>query len=475
MESQRITEYERKRLENIKRNDELLASLKIHSKLADLSASTKRHREQTKSYRISPQKKAKSETPAVIRRSLRTQGKKPDSPGLTDDFNETPKKQTSPKSQVTPDKSARELKPLSMRDVSVSSEPDEPLVKKILSLSVSKQSPSKGPKKAIGFRIRASIDLDSMELMPENIARVVPGRILSVKFFPSTDIRMVVVGNKFGDLGFWNVDSETEDSDGIYMYRPHPAPISSICIQPFSMNKITTCCYHGLIRSLDVNKEIFDLTYTTEDAIYSMSQRPDDVNSLYFGEGRGVVCVWDERSKSSSSSWNLHDSRINSIDFNPENTNLMATSSSDGTACIWDLRKVGRKSNPNSLKEITRDRAVHSAYFSPSGSHLATTSHDDKIGVLSGANYDDEFLLYHYNQTGRWLSSFKGVWGWDDSYVFVGNMKRGVDVISTEKNRIVTTLESPHVTAIPCRFDAHPFKVGMLAGATSGGQVYIWS
>ncbi|CAI9259999.1 unnamed protein product [Lactuca saligna] len=473
MASQRLTEYERKRLENIKRNDELLASLKIHSKLADLSASAKRNREQTKSYKISPQKKAKSETPIVIRRSLRTQGKKPDSAGLADDFNESPKKQTTPKSQVTPDKSARELKPLLMRDVRVSSEPDEPLVKKIL--SVSKDAPSNGAKNGIEMRVTASIDLESMELMPENIARVVPNRILSVKFFPSADIRMVVVGNKFGDLGFWNIDSKTEDGDGIYMYRPHPAPVSSICIQPFSMNKIVTCSYHGLIRTLDVKKEIFDLTYSTEDAIFSMSQRSDDVNSLYFGEGQGVLRVWDERSNNSSMAWNLHDSRINTIDFNPVNTNLMVTSSSDGSACIWDLRKLGKKSNPDSVKEIRRDRAVHSAYFSPSGNLLATTSLDDRIGVVSGANYDDEFLLYHYNQTGRWLSSFKGVWGWDDSYVFVGNMKRGIDVVSTEKKRIVTTLESPHMTAIPCRFDAHPLNPGMLAGATSGGQVYVWT
>lgn len=194
------------------------------------------NREQTKSYKISPQKKAKSETPIVIRRSLRTQGKKPDSPGLADDFNESPKKQTTLKSQVTPDKSARELKPLLMRDVRVSSELDEPFVRKIL--SVSKDSPSNGAKNGVGMRVTASIDLESMELMPENIARVVPNRILSVKFFPSADMRMVVVGNKFGDVGFWNIDSETEDGDGIYMYRPHPAPVSSICIQPFSMNKV---------------------------------------------------------------------------------------------------------------------------------------------------------------------------------------------------------------------------------------------
>ncbi|KAL4571397.1 hypothetical protein LXL04_018156 [Taraxacum kok-saghyz] len=462
MASQELTEYERKRLENIKRNDELLASLKIHSKLADLSASSKRRREQARCYRISLQKKkAKPETPVVIRKSLRAQGIKPD-------FSETPKEKTSPK-KIMPLKSPRELTPLSMRDVSISSKSDEPLVQKILSVSR-----PKGATMGVECRVRASIDLDSMELMPENIARVVPGSILSVKFFPSADMRMVAVGSKFGDLGFWNVDSENEDGDGIHMYRPHPASLSSICIHPFAMNKIITCCYHGLIRTLDIQNETFDLTYHSEDGIISMSQRSDDINSLYFGEGYGLLRVWDERSRTSSMAWKLHGSKINTIDFNPENSNIMATSSTDGTACIWDLRKLGKRSNPDSLKEITRDRHVHSAYFSPSGRLLATTSLDDKIGVVSGANYDEEFLVYHNNQTGKDRSSFKGVWGWDDSYVFIGNMNWGVDVVSIEKKRIITTLESPHLRAIPCRFDAHPFKAGMLAG-TTGGRVCIWS
>ena len=60
------------------------------------------------------------------------------------------------------------------------------------------------------------------------------------------------------------------------------------------------------------------------------------------------------------------------IDFNPENTNIMATSSSDKTACIWDLRKLS-KSKPEFVKLVAHKRVVYSAYFSPSGSFLATT------------------------------------------------------------------------------------------------------
>lgn len=63
---------------------------------------------------------------------------------------------------------------------------------------------------------------------------------------------------------------------------------------------------------------------------------------------------------------------INTISFNPQNPNIMATSSTDGTACIWDLRST-RSRKPKTLKTVSHGRAVNSAYFSPSGTSLATT------------------------------------------------------------------------------------------------------
>jgi WD40 repeat protein len=136
--------------------------------------------------------------------------------------------------------------------------------------------------------------------------------------------------------------------------------------------QIFTSCYDGFIRLMDAEKEVFDLVYSSDDTIYSLSQRLDDVKCLYFSEGHGVLNIWDERIGKCSTQWNLHGHRINSIDFNSENSNVMATSSSDGTACIWDLRSISAD-QPKPLKEVSHQRAVQSAYFSPSGSFLATT------------------------------------------------------------------------------------------------------
>ncbi|KAL6506107.1 hypothetical protein OROHE_022636 [Orobanche hederae] len=566
----RMTEYERRRLENIKRNDQILAALKIHSRLDDLSAAAKRQsRAQSKSYKRSPVKKPKSESHLVLRRSLRSRGVPPDTTitrGLYDNINDK-----------KPIKKTRDLNsnrkppwgqgPLTMRDAYTSGDGLEQNLLGILSrleksmldkvpcdptdnlekskdietsrarqgflgaiivealqlkpenmgsdgrmteyverrlenikrnnqmlaalkihsrlndLSTAdrqrtqsksyKWSPVKKPtaeKRLCG----GVVNVEALQLRAENIERLVQGRITSLKFYPTLNMQMVVVGNKYGGIGFWNINGKEDDGDGIYLFHPHPGSISGIVIDPFSISKIYTSCYDGFIRLMDVQREVFDMVYSGEHNIYSISLGAHDEKSLYFGEGKGKVNMWDVRAGKSLLSCNLHEDRINTIDFKPTNGHVMATSSKDGTACIWDLRRIAAD-KPTPLKTVCHKNAVNSAYFSPNGKYVATTSIDDRVGLLSGANYDSISMVYHYNQTDRCISTFRGIWGWDDSSIYIGNMNRGVDVISIRGKKLVATLESGLMSDIPCRFDVHPYNVGMLAGATSGGQVYVWT
>ncbi|KAF6164286.1 hypothetical protein GIB67_010256 [Kingdonia uniflora] len=462
MASETLTDYERRRLENIKRNEAVIASLRLHNTANELSSATKRSRIELKTYKTNNQKKPKSETPIVIRRSLRARGIPPDTQsakGLEDDLVPSPVKTPNPNPPSGP---------ISFRDAYLGDSSDRPLVGTVMEMA---ENAPLGYSVKRGDAMR-SFDLGSLVLKQENIARVIPERTMTVKFLPSNDRTVIVVGDKGGYVAFWDVDCKEED-DGGYLYHPHKGPISGIQIQPFSLSKIYTSCYDGFIRLMDIEKELFDVVYSCNDCIYSLSQRPCEAKSLYFGEGGGLFNVWDERAGKSSNSMRLHEKRINTIDFNPENTNMMVTSSTDGTAYIWDLRNINSK-RPKSLITVDHKRAVHSAYFSPSGNYLAITCVDDKVGLLSGVDFSDTSMIYHDNQTGRWISSFRAIWGWDDSHVFIGNMKRGMDVISTD-DKLIKTLQSPYITAIPCRFAAHPYQVGTLAGATAGGQVYIWT
>lgn len=461
MAPQKLTEYERKRLENIRRNNEMMAALKVHTKASELSI---RPKAVTKSYSVKSEKKPKTETPIVIRRSLRTRGIPPDSK-CSD---------SSTLTRNSPQKIndfVQNLGPIPMKDAyKGDDDSDRSFIESLVGMSnkeFSEEELNGSAKKK--KKIECSLELESLNLDPENIARVVPGRITQMRFCPSNDVKMVAAGNKFGDIGFWNV-GESE----IFLYHPHQAPISGILFQPHCLSKIYTSCYDGLIRLMDAEKEIFDMVYNGENSIYALSQPKNEVNCLYFAEGSGGLSVWDNRIGKCSSQWDLHESRINTIDFSPQTTHIVATSSSDGTACTWDLRSIGGPKH-TSLRTFTHKRSVQSAYFSPSGCSLATTSLDNTIGIYGGVNLEDKISVYHDNQTGRWISTFRAIWGWDNSYIFIGNMKRGVDVVSTVQRATIKTLQSPHISAIPCRFDANSCEVGMLAGATSGGQVYIWT
>ncbi|XXG51932.1 hypothetical protein AAC387_Pa03g0385 [Persea americana] len=457
MASETLTDYERRRLENIRRNDEMMASLKIHLKAKDLSSGIKTKRKEIKGENPKPEKKPKTEFPAATRRSLRLLQKPPELPSHSDGPIRT-----------------REC--LSMREAHVAgtSSNDQRFIDTVMTMShkaLLSFSPKKRGKKDGG----CCFNRGSLVLREENVASVLPGLISNVGFFPSEERAMIVVGDKPGNVGFWDADceEEEEEGDGIYVYGPHSAPVSGISIQPFFLSKIITSGYDGLIRMMDVNKEMFSMVYSGNDAIFSLSHRPHDIESLYFGEGKGELKVWNERASKTLSSYTLHTGRINSIDFNSINNNLMATSSSDGTACIWDLRNINPR-HSKSLKRVHHQRAVHSAYFSPSGNCLATTSSDDKVLLLSGNGFEDVTVISHNNQSGR-LSSFRAIWGWDDQHLFIGNTGRAVDVISTV-DRTTLSLESPYMTATPSWLAAHPYRIGVLAGATAGnGRVYLWT
>ncbi|XP_047169311.1 WD repeat-containing protein 76-like isoform X2 [Vigna umbellata] len=468
MKPQKLTDYELQRLQNIRRNNEMMAALKLHSKATQLS-NFKRQRVEAKSTRVKLEKKPKTETPIVIsvRRSLRTRGIPPDCEGLNRDSvapttlsRETPPPVSTTRSKEKPP-SVSSLGPLSMATARASAHSDSSFIESLMGMAQDVSVP-KG-------NAGDSLELESLSLYFDNIARVVSGRITNVRFFPTNSVKMIAAGNKFGNIGFWNM-GESE----VHLYRPHNAPISGILIQSHCCSKIYTSCYDGILRLMDAEKEIFDLVFESDETIYALSQPPNETNCLYLAEGSGGLTMWDNRVGKLSSHWDLHDSRINTIDFNCQNPHIVATSSSDATACTWDLRYTNRN-DLTALRTVTHKRSVHSAYFSPSGGSLATTSLDNTIGIYSGVNLEDSAVISHFNQTGRWLSTFRAKWGWDDKYLFIGNMNRGVDVVSAVQRKIVMTLESPHMSAIPCRFDINSYEVGMLVGATSGGQLYVWT
>ncbi|CAK8563541.1 unnamed protein product [Lathyrus sativus] len=448
MATQNLSEYELKRLENIRRNKEMLSALKIHSKASQLF---KRPSAVTK---LKSEKKSKTETLEAIRFSLRTRGITAD-PSNALFYNAT----TSSNHQT--------LDHLPMKDAYKGTHSDCSFIETL------KQQSNSTAK--IKNKTECSFELESMSLDPENIANVVPGRITQMRFFPSNDIKMIVAGDRYGNVGFWNVGQSE-----VFSYRPHQTLVLGIVVQSHCLSKVYTSGKDGFVRMMDAEKEVFDIVYKSSDnaSIYALSQPKNDANCLYLAEGSGCLTVWDKRigKCSSSSGLALHQMRINTIDFNPENPHIAVTSSSDGTACTWDFRCIGgldKGSNLPALRRFTHERGLQSAYFSPSGCTLAITSTDNTVVIYSGVNLKDAAFVNH--ERSRRTSIFRTIWGWGDSFLFTGSTKRGVAVVSAAQKATVMTLESPLLSATPEKFDTHPYEVGMLAAGTGGGQVYVWT
>lgn len=446
-----LTDYERLREENIRRNEVILASLR--RKADELSAAIKSASKRGRPSNQPRKKPATPTNPAELRRSLRLSQLPPSH---------------SPDAEPTPGP------PPVPRSTSFSSS----LASSII------EAASLAPPAA---KIRAD-DFDAgkeLVLTPANVRKVVPDRILGVRVLPLVDRTVVAAGNKLGNIGFWDVDGMVEDeagngADGVFEYLPHRGPVPAIVAHPAAPQKIYSCSYEGEICLMDLEKESFNMIQLCDYPVYSLCQAPDSPSCLYFGDGNGELKLLDERMGKVSTTWDSHDNTINSIDFHPEKEHMLATSSTDRTARIWDLRRLKRKKE-ESLKVLKHNRSVQSAYFSPRGHMLATTSLDDTVRVFCGDDFDRSHIIKHNNQTGRWISTFKAIWGWNDSDLFIGNMKRAIDIISVGGNDSSLSasnsacLESEHMTAIPCRLSAHPYKVGHLACASSGGKVFFWT
>uniref|UniRef100_A0ACD5ZIE9 Uncharacterized protein n=1 Tax=Avena sativa TaxID=4498 RepID=A0ACD5ZIE9_AVESA len=359
-----LTDYERLRQENIRRNEAMLAS--VRRKADELSAVI----------RSAKTKRA---------RPIHPRGKKPDAPTRC-----SLRSAGLPPAYLLP-------KPYSTH-----------LSSSLASSVLGSASPS--PAEA---KIRTD-DFDAgkkLVLKPEHSRRVVNCSILSVRVIPLVDRTVVAAGDKMGNIGFWDVDAVSENWYGngaghVFRYWPHKSPVAAIVAHQAAPQKIYSCSYQGEICLMDFEKENFNMVHLCESPVYSLCQAQNHARCLYFGDGNGDLTLFDERVGKVSTTWDVHNERINSIDFHPENTHMLATSSTDQTACIWDLRSM-RTKEPGSLKVFKLDGPAQSAYFSPRGRMLAITSYslDGTVQVYSMDDFEKSHA--HNNQTGTWLSTFK--------------------------------------------------------------------
>lgn len=137
-------------------------------------------------------------------------------------------------------------------------------------------------------------------------------------------------------------------------------------------SQLLTCSHDGFVRLMDVETATFEQLHWSSDILTSVAYAPLCPIVAYVGEGEGVVRLLDSRVPKHANSYSLHERKINSIDFHHETPTLMTTASHDGAAATWDTRKLRSRAS-HSVATFAHDKAVHGAYYSPSGHQIVTT------------------------------------------------------------------------------------------------------
>ncbi|KAE8618631.1 hypothetical protein XENTR_v10009432 [Xenopus tropicalis] len=465
-----LSEYELERLNNIKENAKFLASLKLLETASSLSSPPKKSN-QTRG--IKREKQTKVQQEPIKRRSMRLQRIDPSGAPLPSVIQqpepileEHPVKPPGPLEMVPTNlkKDCRSFEEFLKTWASISKE-------NVRSL---KKQPSEDLKRYMD-------NLKTMTLREEGVAKVVQNRIFSVAIHPSESRTIVAAGDKWGQVGLWDLADQSGDN-GVYVFEPHSRPVSCMSFSPVNSAQLFSLSYDGTVRRGDVCHTVFDEVYRDEqDSFSAFDFLSADCSVLLVSQWDSCLSVVDCRTpgKSCEQKVFLNMRSARTISVHPVNRDLCVVAGA-GDVCIFDVRKLKQKAQPV-LSLAGHSKSVASAYFSPvTGNRILTTCADDYIRVYDSSSLSSAAplltALRHNNNTGRWLTRFRAVWDpKQESCFVVGSMARPRQIeVYNESGKLVHSFwDSEHLGSV-CSINAmHPTR-NLVVGGNSSGRLHVF-
>lgn len=291
-----------------------------------------------------------------------------------------------------------------------------------------------------GLRERMS-GLQLWEDFEPNEIKITPERIYAMGLHPTTEKPLVFAGDKLGNLGICDAsqkatevkqeDDEDADREGptITTLKPHTRTIHTFQFSPHDSNALFSASYDSTVRKLDLAKGVAIEVYAPSDPnedepLSGIEISKDDPNMLYFSTLSGKFGMYDMRTPSEKAAgleiFQLSEKKIGGFSLHPLQPHLVATASLDRTLKIWDLRKINGKGDwrlPALVGEHESRLSVSHAAWNSVG-QVATASYDDTIKIHdfgksadweAGTSLTDEEMkptavVPHNNQTGRWVT-----------------------------------------------------------------------
>jgi hypothetical protein len=416
-----LSAYELKRLKNIEENNKVLKSLGLLHNLPTVS---------NPKVKVKKKQQEKKQDKLPLRRSLRAKGKP---------------------AELEPE-SITEARSYPNEDQRIKGTIEYPDMNITVDFKKGKESIQKNP----------SSKFQDYKLATEQM-KITPEMIYSIAPFPSQSRSLCAVGDKAGNLCFWDIDA-TFQEPVVHKSKPHIGPILKVMFQPVT-NNLLSCSYDGSIRSYDMNQQSSNELLVHEEAIGHYDIKD---NLLWFSDHAGQVGKFDLR-KSNFDLLKVSAKKLNTIHLNPVSDLYFCTSGLDNYVRVFDVRNL-----EGVVDEFKHDKSVNSAFWDPMGTMILSTSFDDTLHIwseptLSGGTH---LSTRHNNKTGRWIQKFKAMWDPKGMGIVCGNMKRGLDLFDKNLNAL-WTLEDENITAIPAVNVFHPNQDIILSGNASGKMI-LW-
>ena len=456
-------EYEKERLENIKRNQELLKDLELvgHSSATPRRPINKNGKTKSKS-KPTPKKREQPERIQPRRVSNRLAGIEADSETYkrkAEEEAENARKQYEAEKRARHE--AHDLGFLLGFDEK-KAESDERKQMEDLELTlrgISSSRPTLGSdmiedlkelkrRKANGNNAEKHKELqevmDRMELL--SVDKVVMRRVYSMIVHPNAEKDLVFVADKEGSIGVWDPlaknesDEEEEEmnSGRSWSLQVHgKSPITCLRFDPISADSLFSSSYDSTIRMQSLQNGISTEVWSGQDDVLisifdilapqshpsAFLRTPDaglDERSLWIADHRGGLCHFDLRQQSGrrkveTSRWQVCEKKIGGMSINPTVSSCISVASLDQNVRLFDVRNLQTLPTTNEAPYSARNvdeevlrAAEENAQIGYHKAKLACTSVDwDPTGTkLVGVSYDD--LVKIWDMKPSWLHTTSG-------------------------------------------------------------------
>ncbi|XP_056138020.1 DNA damage-binding protein 2 [Lampris incognitus] len=312
-------------------------------------------------------------------------------------------------------------------------------------------------------------------------------RITCLEWHPSHPTTLAV-GSKGGDIILWDFDALNKKTfiqgkgagDFIGGMKFCPMDLSKVYVASgdgtLAIQSFEGCASDILSRTQDCGHDHHNVCYWYCCVDVSVGRQMlvtgDNVGQIYLLSMEGQKIFSDK----------LHKAKVTHAEFNPRCDWLLATASVDHTVKLWDLRSI--KDKQSFLHEMPHDKAVNSAYFSPSDcSKLLTTDQYDEIRVYSSADWSKpQQIIQHPHRQFQHLSPIKATWHpfydlivagrYPDERVFPGD-RRTIDIFDSNSGDIVCQLNDPNV--VSGIISVNKFSpMGDVLGSGMGFNILVW-